>query len=52
MEPTIEITVRAENSERVFHAVVHSVDQAIEELGRYESMAERLRMEQDSDDTI
>lgn len=39
----IEITVRTENGERIFHAVTHDVESAIMELGRYERMAEKLK---------
>lgn len=52
MEPTIDITVRAQNGERIFNAAVHSVERAIEELGRYERMVERLKDEAGIDDTI
>lgn len=52
MEPTIEITVRAENGERVFHAAVHSVERAIEELGRYERMVDQLKRKEGMEDTI
>lgn len=52
MEPTIDITVRAENGERIFHASVHTVESAIGELGRYERMVIRLKEEAGIDDTI